>query len=118
MATRTRDPERVQIAGRVTPELAEAFERVAAEHDRTMSAELARLIRQHVEAFDAGRDPERSTARTREGGTRRLPPLNQNHRGCGTDRRGILTREFGRLKHCVGATSAPRPWTGSGQAPC
>lgn len=47
------------IGFRVPTELAEEFERVAAENERTVSAELRRLMRKHV---DASRPAEAAAA--------------------------------------------------------
>ena len=42
------DRRQVQMSVRLPAELAEALERVAASEDRTVSAELRRIIRRHV----------------------------------------------------------------------
>jgi len=42
------DDRQVQMSVRVPAELAEALEKVAEREDRTVSAELRRIIRQHV----------------------------------------------------------------------
>jgi hypothetical protein len=48
------DTQTVHITARVPRELATAFERVAIEQDRTVSAELRRAMRQHVDACTDG----------------------------------------------------------------
>ncbi len=52
------DRRQVQVSVRVPVELAEALERVAEKEDRTVSAELRRIIRQHV----TGCEPLRGAA--------------------------------------------------------
>jgi hypothetical protein len=47
-ATETRGHEQVQMSLRLPAELAVALEQVAKSEDRTVSAELRRLIRRHV----------------------------------------------------------------------
>jgi predicted DNA-binding protein len=42
------DRRQVQVSVRVPVEMAEAFERVAASEDRTVSAELRRIMRRHI----------------------------------------------------------------------
>lgn len=42
------DRRQIQMSVRVPVELAEALERVAEKEDRTVSAELRRIIRRHV----------------------------------------------------------------------
>jgi hypothetical protein len=50
MAHRSDEAERtVHITARVPVELAEEFERVANEEDRSISAELRRAMRRHIE---------------------------------------------------------------------
>jgi hypothetical protein len=54
MARRSHEEERtVHITARVPVELAEEFERVANEEDRSISAELRRAMRRHIEHRDA-----------------------------------------------------------------
>lgn len=43
-------PAMASLSFRVPADLLESFERIAASEDRTISAELRRLMRQHVEA--------------------------------------------------------------------
>lgn len=45
----------VHVTARVPVELAQAFERVAMEQDRSISAELRRVMRQHVETCSRDR---------------------------------------------------------------
>lgn len=57
----TRHQETVYIGARVPAQLAAAFERVATHEDRTISAELRRVIRQRVEEVaDAIERPART----------------------------------------------------------
>ena len=45
------DRRQVQMSVRVPAELAQALEKVAEREDRTVSAELRRIIRQHVASY-------------------------------------------------------------------
>lgn len=55
------DVQTVHITARVPRDLAMAFERVASEQDRSVSAELRRAMRRHVEACADGlRGPSRA----------------------------------------------------------
>lgn len=47
----------VHITARVPADLARAFERVASAEDRSVSAELRRVMRRHVEAASQTIDP-------------------------------------------------------------
>jgi hypothetical protein len=51
-------PTTRHIGLRVEPDLAAAFERIAASEERTLSAELRRLMRQRVEEADPGQRPK------------------------------------------------------------
>lgn len=48
--------DQVQLSFRIPIDLAKALERIAVREDRTVSAELRRLIRRHVEAEGARHD--------------------------------------------------------------
>jgi hypothetical protein len=57
--TRTDDTDQqVQVSFRISAALAAALERVAASEDRTVSAELRRIIRRHLENQDQLRTTE------------------------------------------------------------
>lgn len=49
MAAKTKRSDLVQFTVRVPPDVAETFERIVADEDRTVAAELRRMIRQRVE---------------------------------------------------------------------
>lgn len=49
----TEPVQTVHIGFRVPEDLAENFERVASENERTVSAELRHLMRQHIEQVEA-----------------------------------------------------------------
>jgi hypothetical protein len=49
----------VHVTARVPVELAQEFERVATEEDRSISAELRRVMRLHVEAWRQNQAPQR-----------------------------------------------------------
>lgn len=48
--------ETVHIGGQVPTDLAEQFAAVAASHDRSVSAELRRVLKAHVEAHQSEED--------------------------------------------------------------
>jgi len=47
--------ETIQLYVRVTPEVAEQIRQIAEENDRSLSAEVARLIRQRIAEVDGPR---------------------------------------------------------------
>ena len=52
------DGRQVQLSFRIDAALATALERVAADQDRTISAELRRLIRRHIAQVEQGQPAE------------------------------------------------------------